>query len=136
MIQPRQHNSFTRLLNFARKENLIQNRIHLVKIKHQIQLTHIPKKGVEHFHKEVDSLQVCELVVVCVDAGAEEQTCVPTVHDFGGLPEFDEVGLVFLVPGGYEAVDLGGMLGRERRGGKAGEYLALEFDFLFILFVA
>lgn len=121
MLQPRQHNSLTRLLNLARKENLIQNRIHLIEIKHQIQFTHVAEESVEHFHKEVDSLQVCELVVVCVDAGAEEESCVAAVDDLGGLPEFDEVGLVFLVPGSYEAVDLGGMLGKRGMEGREGK---------------
>ena len=36
----------------------------------------------EHFHKEMDSLQVCELVVVSVNADAKKETCVSPVHDF------------------------------------------------------
>jgi hypothetical protein len=45
-------------------------------------------------------LQIRKLVIVGVDARAEEEPCVPSVDDFV-LPELDEVGLVFLVAGGY-----------------------------------
>jgi hypothetical protein len=53
----------------------------------------------------VYSLQIRELVIVCVDARTEEEACVPPVDDLI-LPELDEVGLVLLVAGGDEAVDL------------------------------
>jgi hypothetical protein len=36
----------------------------------------------EHFHKEMDSLQVRQLVVVRVNADAKKETCVSPVHDF------------------------------------------------------
>jgi hypothetical protein len=45
------------------------------------------------------SLQVRQLVIVRVDAGAEEEACVSPVDDFV-IAELDEVGLVFLVAGG------------------------------------
>lgn len=35
----------------------------------------------EDFYKEVDSLQVCKLVVVCVNTYAKEETSVATVDD-------------------------------------------------------
>jgi len=54
----------------------------------------------------VDSLQIRQLVVICVDTCAEEEAGVPAVYDLGHIAEFDEVGLVFLVARGYEAVDL------------------------------
>jgi hypothetical protein len=54
----------------------------------------------------VNRLKVRKLVIIGVDAGAEEETRIPAVHDLGALTELDEVGLVFLVAGGYEAVDL------------------------------
>lgn len=50
-------------------------------------------------------LQVCELVIVCVDTYAEEEPCVAPVYDLV-VPELDKVGLVFLVARGYETVDL------------------------------
>jgi hypothetical protein len=53
----------------------------------------------------MDRLQVGELVVVGVDAGAEEEPRVAPVDDLV-VTELDEVGLVFLVARGDEAVDL------------------------------
>lgn len=58
----------------------------------------------------MDGFQVREFVVVGVDADAEEEPRVPPVDDLE-VPEFDEVGLVFLVAGGDEAVDLFGLCG-------------------------
>lgn len=78
---------------------------HLVEIKHQIQLAHVPKKAIQHLDEEMYGLQIRELVVVGVDADAEEEARVAPVDDFQGA-EFDEVGLVLLVPGRDEAVDL------------------------------
>jgi hypothetical protein len=46
------------------------------------------------------SLQICQLVIIRIDASAEEQACVPAVHDLV-VAELDKVGLVFLVAGGY-----------------------------------
>jgi len=46
-------------------------------------------------------LQVRKFVIVCVDASAEEEAGVATVHYFGSVAELDEVGLVLLVAGGY-----------------------------------
>ncbi len=121
MLQPRQHNLLTRLLNLPGQENLIQNRIHLVKVEHQVQLADIPEEGVEHLDKEVDRLEVGELVVVGVDARAKEEPRVAAVDELV-VAELDEVGLVFLVAGGDEAVDLreGRTLERAGGGGEEG----------------
>ncbi len=54
----------------------------------------------------MNRLEIRQLVVVCVDADAEEEAGVAPVDDFQGA-EFDKVGLVLLVAGGDEAVDLG-----------------------------
>ena len=51
-------------------------------------------------------LQIRQLVIICIDARAEEQACVPPVHDLGHVAELDKVGLVLLVARGYEAVHL------------------------------
>ena len=45
---------------------------YLVEIKHQVQLANVTKERIEHFHEEMYSLQICQLVVIRVDAGAEE----------------------------------------------------------------
>ena len=72
MLQPRQHNLLTRLLNLPGQEHLVQDGIHLVEVEDEVQLADIPKEGVEHLDKEVDGLEVGELVVVCVDTRAKE----------------------------------------------------------------
>ncbi|KAL8981072.1 MAG: hypothetical protein Q9177_005687 [Variospora cf. flavescens] len=70
-----------------------------------IQLAHVAKERIQHLDEEMDGFQVRELVVVGVDAHAEEEPRVPPVHDLQ-VPELDEVGLVLLVPRRDEAVDL------------------------------
>lgn len=104
MLQSRQDSLFTRLLNLPRQEDLVQNCIHLIKVEDQIQLTNVPEEGIQHLDEEVDRLEVSELVVVCIDASAEEEPRVAAVDDLG-VSEFDKVGLVFLVARGDEAVD-------------------------------
>lgn len=79
MLQPRKHNLLTRLLNLPCKEHLIQNRIDLVEIKHQIQLANIAEELIQDFHKEMYSLQISQLVIVGVNASAEEQARVAPV---------------------------------------------------------
>jgi hypothetical protein len=79
---------------------------HLIEIKHQIQLTHIAEECIQYLHEEMYSFQVRQLVIVCVNACAEEEAGVTTVYDLGHVTELDEVGLVFLVARGYEAVNL------------------------------
>ena len=132
MLQPRQYHLLTRLLNLPREKHLIQDGVDLVKIKHEVQLAHVPEELVQHLDEEVDGLEVGQLVVVGVDAHAEEEARVPPVHDLRGAEvlahdaggvrgvvrgggvgggrgaELDEVGLVFLVAGRDEAVDLDG----------------------------
>lgn len=82
MLQSRQHRLLTRFLNLPRKEHLIQNRIHLVEVEDEIQLAHVSKERIQNLDEEVNSLEVRELVVVCVDTGAEEETGVSAVDDF------------------------------------------------------
>ena len=68
-------------------------------------LADIAKKAVKHLHEEVDGLQIAQLIVIGVDADAEEEASVTAVDDFEVVPEFNEVGLVFLVAWGDKAVD-------------------------------
>ena len=100
MLQPRQHHLLTRLLDLARQEHLVQDRVHLVKVEYQVKLAHVAKEAVQHLDEEMDGLEVGELVVVGVDAGAEEQAGVAPVDDLV-VAELDEVGLVLLVARGY-----------------------------------
>lgn len=50
-------------------------------------------------------LQIRQLIIIRIDARAEEESSIASVNDFGGAAEFDKVGLVFLVAGCDEAVD-------------------------------
>lgn len=72
-------------LNFSQLDGT-----YLIKIENQIQLTNIPKETIQHFNKEVYSLQIRQLVIVCVDACAEEEARVSPVDDLV-VAEFDEV---------------------------------------------
>jgi len=109
MLQPRQNNLLARLLNLAGQEHLVQDGIHLVEVEDQVELADVAEEGVEHLDEEVDRLEEGQLVVVGVDAGAEEEARVPAVDDLV-VAELDEVGLVFLVARGDEAVDLLGVV--------------------------
>lgn len=80
---------------------------HFVEVEHQIQLTHVSKERIENLHEEVDSLEICQFIIVRIDARAKEEACVSAVNDLGHVAELDKVGLVFLVAWSYEAVDLG-----------------------------
>jgi hypothetical protein len=62
----------------------------------------------------VYSLQERKLVVIGVDARAEEQACVAPVHDLV-VSKLDEIGLVFLVAGRDESVDLVPLLASVRK---------------------
>lgn len=106
---------FARLFDFAREEDFVEDGVDLVEIKHQIQLTHIPKEAIQDLNEEVYSLQIRQLVIIGVDADAEEEACVAPVDDLV-VAELDEVGLVFLIAGCDEAVDL-----------------ALKLDLLFVV---
>ena len=88
---------------------------YLVKVKHQIQLAHIPKERIQNLHEEVYRLQIAQLVIIGVHARAKEQACVSPVDDLGGA-ELDEVGLVLLVARRDQAV-----------------HFAFQADFLFVL---
>ncbi len=99
---------------------------HLIKVKHQVKLTHVPEKRIQHLDEKVYSLEVRELVVVRVDAGAEEEPGIPPVNYLGGVAELDEVGLVLLVAGGDEAVDLVGRKGELGDGSRMGCWGAWE----------
>lgn len=105
MLQPRQDNLLTRLLDLPGKEDLVEDGIDLVEVEDEVELADVAEEGVENLDEEVDGLEVGELVVVCVDAGAEEEAGVAAVDDLV-VAELDEVGLVLLVAGGDEAVHL------------------------------
>ena len=78
---------------------------YLVKVEDEIELADVAKEGIEDLDKEMDRLEIGQFVVVGVDAETKKEACVPTVDDLE-VAELDKVGLVFLVPGGDEAMDL------------------------------
>lgn len=53
----------------------------------------------------MDRFEICELVIIGVDAHAEEQAGVSPIDNLGSA-ELDEVGLVLLVSRRDETVDL------------------------------
>lgn len=105
VLQSGQNHLFARLLDLAGEEDLIENGIDLVEVEDKIELADVAEEGVEDLDEEVDGLEVGELVVVGVDAGAEEEPRVAAVDDLA-VAELDKVGLVLLVPGRDEAVHL------------------------------
>jgi len=115
VLQPREHNLLRRLLNLAGEEDLIEDGIDLIKIKNKIQLAHVPEKRIEHLHEEVYGLQIRKLVIIRIDAHAEEEAGVAAVDNLV-VAELDKVALVLLVARGDEAVDF-----------------AFQFDFLLVL---
>lgn len=136
MLQSRQHDLLARLLDLAGQEDLVEDGVDLVEVEDQVQLADVAEEGVEDLDEEVDGLEEGELVVVGVDAGAEEEARVPPVDDLV-VAELDEVGLVLLVAGRYEAVDL--VVGKECQILKESApprpgvgYLALELDLLVV----
>ena len=91
MFQPRQHDRLTRLLDLARQKHLVQDSVDLVEIEDEIQFAHVAEELVQHLDEEVDRFQVGEFVVGRVDAHAEEEAGVASVHDLGAALELDEI---------------------------------------------
>ena len=54
---------------------------HLVEVEHKIELAHVAKELVEQLDKEMDRLEVEQLVVAHIDAQGEEEAGVPAVDE-------------------------------------------------------
>ena len=104
VFEPRKHDLFASLLDLPGQEDLIEDGVDLVEVEDEVELADVAEEGVEDLYEEVDGLEVGELVVVGVDAGAEEEAGIPAVDDLV-VAELDKVGLVLLVAGRHEAVD-------------------------------
>jgi hypothetical protein len=61
---------------------------------------------IQNLHEEVYRLEVGKFIVVRVYTDAKEETRIPPVYNLGAALKLDEVGLIFLVSGSNEAVDL------------------------------
>ncbi len=105
MLEPREHDLLARLLDLAGEKDLVEDGVDLVEVEDEVELAHVAEEGVQDLDEEVDGLQIGQLVVVGVDARAEEEARVSPVHDLV-VPELDEIRLVLLVAGRHEAVDL------------------------------
>lgn len=105
MLESRENDLFARLLDLSRQEDLVEDGVDLVEVEDEVELADVAEEGVEHLDEEVDRLEVRKLVVVGVDARAEEQPRVSPVHDLV-VPELDEIGLVLLVSRRNETVHL------------------------------
>lgn len=114
---------------------------YLVKVKHQVQLTHIPKKLVQHLDEEMDSLEIGKLVIIGINTDAEEQPRISPIDNLRAPSEFYEIRLVFLISRRDESMYLGWPLAgccwssRPRRWWSSccRTNLALELHFLLIL---
>ncbi len=97
MLEAGEDDLLAGLLDLAGEEDLVEDGVDLVEVEDEVELADVAEEGVEHLDEEVDGLEVGQLVVVRVDARAEEQAGVPPVHDLV-VPELHEVRLVLLVP--------------------------------------
>ena len=55
---------------------------YLVEVEDEVQLAHIAEVVIQDFHKQVDALQVCQLVVSHIHAHGKVQSRIPPVDDF------------------------------------------------------
>ena len=62
-------------------------------MEHEISLAHVGKVGIQDLDKQMDGLEVHELIVVHVDTHGKVQARVSLVHNLGIVPEFDEIAL-------------------------------------------
>lgn len=64
----------TRLHELSCEENLVEDGVYLVEVEDKIEFAHVAKVLVEDLDKEMDGLEVGELVILTVHANAEEET--------------------------------------------------------------
>lgn len=100
LIQSIQNDLLRRFLNLAGEEDLIEDGVYLEEVKDEVQLAHVAEVGIQDLDKQVNGLEVEQLVVGLVNARAEEKPRVPPVDDLRAL-ELDKVRLELLVPRGY-----------------------------------
>jgi hypothetical protein len=95
LLQSFQHHNLRRLLQFPCYNILIQDGVHFMEVKHQVQLAHIAKEPIQHLYKQVDAFQVGQLIIRHVHAKAEEETRIPTIDDLVGakLNKVGELGV-------------------------------------------
>lgn len=72
----------TCLSDFSRQEHLVHHRVNLIKVEDKVEFTDIVEIFVEDFNKVVDCFEVAQVIVVDVDADAEVEAGIATVHNF------------------------------------------------------
>ena len=88
MLEAGEDDLLAGLLDLAGEEDLGEDGVDLVEVEDEVELADIAKEGIEDLDEEVDGLEVGELVVVRVDADAEEQAGVSAIDDLV-VPELD-----------------------------------------------
>ena len=68
-----------RFLKLSTYDELVQNEIHLMEVKYEIQLTYILEILVEDLHEEVNRFQSDELVVSYVTTDCKEEASIATI---------------------------------------------------------
>jgi hypothetical protein len=59
-----ENNRFAAFHELAGGEHFVENLVDFVEIKHQIQLAHIAKVGVQHLDKQVNRFQISTIIIV------------------------------------------------------------------------
>ena len=76
-----QYSPLARLLYLAPEDVLVKNGVHLVEVKHNVQLAHIAEELVKDAHEQVDCLHEQQLIVCHIGTEAEVQTSIPAVNE-------------------------------------------------------
>jgi len=69
------------LANLASEEHLVDDSINFVEVEHQIQLAHIVKVFVQHFHEIMNRLEITQVVIINVHTDAEIEASIAAVHN-------------------------------------------------------
>jgi hypothetical protein len=72
VFEAREDDLLACLLDLAREEDLVEDGVDLVEVEDEVELAYVAEEGVENLDEEVNRLKVGQLVVVGVDARAEE----------------------------------------------------------------
>jgi hypothetical protein len=100
-----QNFSFTRLFQFPRQHEFIQDTVDLAKVEDNVEFADIAKVGIQQFDKQVNRLQIAEFIVRLVHGNGEKEAGIPPINELVGIV-FNKVGIL-LVAGRHEAMDFG-----------------------------
>lgn len=103
LLQPGQNHLFAGLLQLSSQKDLVQNRVDLVKVEHQIQLANVAEKRIQNLHKQMNCLQIEQFIVTFIDHNAEKQASIASVN-YLVIVQFHEITLVSLISGCNQTV--------------------------------